>query len=211
MSTCCTPRYTCQSPQASSALLKPCSLPLPIYIPPHPSPLWMTLILDRVLQRGCPPISDSILHPPPPHSFLPQASNPRPVPYVCQQLQRRCAPLMSNCHPSLSPSLSPLLSLSLLSGPGRLGYALITLRIIPSLPAATQQSSDSAGGIMGAPEEQWVSKHRAPEQPIMGESKKKGLVRFPVLEQRGEGTHAAHVHTRARTHTHERHKRTLGE
>ena len=126
------------------------------------SPLWMTLFLDRALQRGCPPISDSILHHPPP---TPSSHKP-PTLGLCHMYASNYRDgVLHWCQTviPLSLPLSPLPSLSLLSGPGRLGYALITFRILPSLPAASQQSSDSAWGIMGAPEEQWVSKHRAPE------------------------------------------------
>lgn len=76
-----------------------------------PPILWMThiqplhLFLQRLhLLHALPPISDSsrsdISHPTP---FLPTSLHHQPVPYACQQLQRQCALLMSNCQRSLSP------------------------------------------------------------------------------------------------------------
>ncbi len=149
----------------------------PICIPPHPlplldllprlSPLWMTcphLLLQRVqLTPALPPISDSSPSYVTP-SLPPTSLQPRPAPYARQQLQRRCALLMSNCQPSFYP-LPPSFLPSPLSGPGRLGYALITLSILPSCQPPCSRAV-TAQGHHGSAEELWVSKNRTLEQPI---------------------------------------------
>lgn len=163
MSTCCTPCYTCHSAPASSAFLRSCF--------PHPkahyaffltpcfysiSSLvvlrsgWHEPILHLFLQPAFSLLFLTSLYPILPHSLPHTTLQPWVAPYVCQQLQSWCAVLMSNCQPSFLPLPPPL------SGPSRLGYALITLSILPScqLPCSRVVT---AQGHHGSTVELWVS------------------------------------------------------